>query len=61
MEQQRQSELMHEQDEQLDGVFRTVGNLKHNNPPRHDRAPLPQAQHQTQWDWAGYQRQNWNR
>lgn len=28
MEQQRQSELMHEQDEQLDGVFRTVGNLR---------------------------------
>lgn len=28
MEQQRQSELMHEQDDQLDGVFRTVGNLR---------------------------------
>lgn len=28
MEMQRQSELMHEQDEQLDGVFRTVGNLR---------------------------------
>ncbi|KAJ5908457.1 t-SNARE [Penicillium taxi] len=28
MEQQRQHELMHEQDEQLDGVFRTVGNLR---------------------------------
>ncbi|KAJ5223670.1 t-SNARE [Penicillium chermesinum] len=28
MELQRQSELMHEQDEQLDGVFRTVGNLR---------------------------------
>lgn len=28
MEQHRQSELMHEQDEQLDGVFRTVGNLR---------------------------------
>ncbi|KAL4804928.1 t-SNARE [Aspergillus unguis] len=28
MEQQRQFELMHEQDEQLDGVFRTVGNLR---------------------------------
>lgn len=28
MEQQRQVELMHEQDEQLDGVFRTVGNLR---------------------------------
>ncbi|KAJ5941494.1 hypothetical protein N7516_001662 [Penicillium verrucosum] len=28
MEQQRQYELMHEQDEQLDGVFRTVGNLR---------------------------------
>ncbi|PYH78307.1 SNARE domain protein [Aspergillus uvarum CBS 121591] len=28
MEQQRQMELMHEQDEQLDGVFRTVGNLR---------------------------------
>jgi hypothetical protein len=28
LEQQRQSELMHEQDEQLDGVFRTVGNLR---------------------------------
>ena len=28
MEQQRQSDLMHEQDEQLDGVFRTVGNLR---------------------------------
>lgn len=28
MEQQRQTELMHEQDEQLDGVFRTVGNLR---------------------------------
>lgn len=28
MEQQRESELMHEQDEQLDGVFRTVGNLR---------------------------------
>lgn len=28
LEQQRQMELMHEQDEQLDGVFRTVGNLR---------------------------------
>lgn len=28
LEQQRQTELMHEQDEQLDGVFRTVGNLR---------------------------------
>ncbi|EAW14814.1 SNARE domain protein [Aspergillus clavatus NRRL 1] len=28
LEQQRQEELMHEQDEQLDGVFRTVGNLR---------------------------------
>lgn len=28
MEQERQVELMHEQDEQLDGVFRTVGNLR---------------------------------
>ncbi|KAJ5689221.1 t-SNARE [Penicillium macrosclerotiorum] len=28
LEQQRQSELMHEQDEQLDGVFQTVGNLR---------------------------------
>lgn len=28
MELQRQGELMHEQDEQLDGVFRTVGNLR---------------------------------
>ncbi|KAG2412866.1 hypothetical protein HFD88_010423 [Aspergillus terreus] len=28
MEQQRQVELMHEQDEQLDGVFRTVGTLR---------------------------------
>ncbi|KAJ5176886.1 t-SNARE [Penicillium canariense] len=28
LEQQRQSEIMHEQDEQLDGVFRTVGNLR---------------------------------
>ncbi|KAE8380762.1 SNARE domain protein [Aspergillus bertholletiae] len=28
IEQQRQMELMHEQDEQLDGVFRTVGNLR---------------------------------
>ncbi|KAJ5134545.1 hypothetical protein N7448_000437 [Penicillium atrosanguineum] len=28
MEQQRQTELMHEQDEQLDGVFHTVGNLR---------------------------------
>lgn len=28
MEQQRQTDLMHEQDEQLDGVFRTVGNLR---------------------------------
>lgn len=28
MEQQRQTELMHEQDEQLDGVFQTVGNLR---------------------------------
>ncbi|KAL1593862.1 hypothetical protein SLS60_010595 [Paraconiothyrium brasiliense] len=27
-EQERQMELMHEQDEQLDGVFRTVGNLR---------------------------------
>jgi t-SNARE syntaxin family protein len=27
-EQERQTELMHEQDEQLDGVFRTVGNLR---------------------------------
>lgn len=28
LEQQRQVELMNEQDEQLDGVFRTVGNLR---------------------------------
>ena len=28
MEQQRQVELMNDQDEQLDGVFRTVGNLR---------------------------------
>lgn len=28
LEEQRQTELMHEQDEQLDGVFRTVGNLR---------------------------------
>lgn len=28
MEEQRQAELMHEQDEQLDGVFRTVGHLR---------------------------------
>ncbi|RHZ53968.1 SNARE domain protein [Aspergillus thermomutatus] len=28
LEQQRQMELMHEQDEQLDGVFQTVGNLR---------------------------------
>ncbi|CEJ60446.1 Putative SNARE domain protein [Penicillium brasilianum] len=28
LEQQRQTELMHEQDEQLDGVFQTVGNLR---------------------------------
>lgn len=28
MEQQRQVEIMHEQDEALDGVFRTVGNLR---------------------------------
>lgn len=28
MEEQRQTELMHEQDEQLDGVFRTVGHLR---------------------------------
>lgn len=28
MEQQRQVELMNEQDEQLDGVFQTVGNLR---------------------------------
>ncbi|WEW56168.1 hypothetical protein PRK78_001603 [Emydomyces testavorans] len=28
MEHQRQMEMMHEQDEQLDGVFRTVGNLR---------------------------------
>lgn len=28
MEQQRQTDLFHEQDEQLDGVFRTVGNLR---------------------------------
>ncbi|KAJ5104606.1 hypothetical protein NUU61_001953 [Penicillium alfredii] len=28
LEQQRQVELMHDQDEQLDGVFRTVGNLR---------------------------------
>ncbi|KAL3470424.1 hypothetical protein BJX99DRAFT_251214 [Aspergillus californicus] len=28
MEEERQTELMHEQDEQLDGVFRTVGNLR---------------------------------
>lgn len=28
MEEQRQTELMHEQDEQLNGVFRTVGNLR---------------------------------
>ena len=27
-EQQRQVEMMHDQDEQLDGVFKTVGNLK---------------------------------
>ena len=27
-EQQRQVEMMHDQDEQLDGVFRTVGNLR---------------------------------
>ena len=27
-EQQRQMEMMHEQDEQLDGVFQTVGNLR---------------------------------
>ncbi|KAF1951617.1 hypothetical protein CC80DRAFT_424240 [Byssothecium circinans] len=27
-EQERQVEMMHEQDEQLDGVFRTVGNLR---------------------------------
>jgi t-SNARE syntaxin family protein len=27
-EQERQLEMMHEQDEQLDGVFRTVGNLR---------------------------------
>lgn len=27
-EQERQMEMMHEQDEQLDGVFRTVGNLR---------------------------------
>lgn len=27
-EQERQQELMHEQDEQLDGVFQTVGNLR---------------------------------
>ncbi|KAF2773987.1 hypothetical protein EJ03DRAFT_340790 [Teratosphaeria nubilosa] len=27
-EEQRQMEIMHEQDEQLDGVFRTVGNLR---------------------------------
>lgn len=27
-EQQRQVEIMHEQDEQLDGVFQTVGNLR---------------------------------
>lgn len=27
-EQQQQQEMMHEQDEQLDGVFRTVGNLR---------------------------------
>ncbi|KAL9114724.1 MAG: hypothetical protein Q9227_001402 [Pyrenula ochraceoflavens] len=27
-EQQRQMEMMHEQDEQLDGVFKTVGNLR---------------------------------
>ena len=27
-EEQRQVEIMHEQDEQLDGVFRTVGNLR---------------------------------
>ena len=27
-EQQRQVEMMHEQDEQLDGVFKTVGNLR---------------------------------
>lgn len=28
MEQQRQMEMMHEQDQQLDGVFRTVGDLR---------------------------------
>lgn len=28
LEEQRQTELMHEQDEQLDGVFRTVGHLR---------------------------------
>lgn len=28
MEHQRQLEIMHEQDEQLDGVFQTVGNLR---------------------------------
>ena len=28
MEEQRQTELMHEQDEQLDGVFRSVGHLR---------------------------------
>lgn len=28
MEEQRQAELMHEQDEQLDGVFRSVGHLR---------------------------------
>lgn len=28
MENQRQVEMMHEQDQQLDGVFRTVGNLR---------------------------------
>ncbi|KAL9032685.1 MAG: hypothetical protein Q9180_006359, partial [Flavoplaca navasiana] len=27
-EQQRQVEIMHEQDEALDGVFKTVGNLR---------------------------------
>lgn len=27
-EQQRQAEMMHDQDEQLDGVFKTVGNLR---------------------------------
>ena len=28
LEQQRQLEMMHDQDQQLDGVFRTVGNLR---------------------------------